>query len=192
MTTNETVVVTGANGFIAAWIVKQLLQRGYNVRGTVRNPKDDKKVGHLLDLPGAKERLVLYKAELLRDGDFELITPEDRTALIPDIISFVDVEDVALAHILAMENPAAEGRYLAFERSMTNDQMALLLAKLYPEYSGVVRPPLNGMDEEAFLSVSQRETESPGSQVHTHRGKRKASSRKPTAVKRDLDRGGRR
>ena len=31
------VLVTGANGFIAIFIVQQLLQEGYSVRGTVRN-----------------------------------------------------------------------------------------------------------------------------------------------------------
>lgn len=34
----KTVCVTGAGGFIASWIVKLLLERGYTVRGTVRNP----------------------------------------------------------------------------------------------------------------------------------------------------------
>lgn len=34
----KTVVVTGANGFIASWLVKLLLERGYTVRGTVRSP----------------------------------------------------------------------------------------------------------------------------------------------------------
>lgn len=29
--------VTGAGGFIASWIVKLLLQRGFFVRGTLRN-----------------------------------------------------------------------------------------------------------------------------------------------------------
>lgn len=32
-----TVAVTGAGGFIASWIVKLLLQRGFYVRGTLRN-----------------------------------------------------------------------------------------------------------------------------------------------------------
>jgi len=32
------VCVTGAAGYIASWIVKFLLQRGYTVRATVRNP----------------------------------------------------------------------------------------------------------------------------------------------------------
>lgn len=34
----QTVCVTGAGGFIASWMVKLLLNRGYSVRGTVRNP----------------------------------------------------------------------------------------------------------------------------------------------------------
>jgi cinnamoyl-CoA reductase len=34
----RTVCVTGAGGFIASWLVKRLLQKGYTVRGTVRNP----------------------------------------------------------------------------------------------------------------------------------------------------------
>ena len=32
-----TILVTGANGFIAMWITKYLLDKGYSVRGTVRN-----------------------------------------------------------------------------------------------------------------------------------------------------------
>ncbi|KAG6556248.1 hypothetical protein Mapa_002189 [Marchantia paleacea] len=67
----KTVVVTGANGFIASWVVKLLLERGYTVRGTVRNPDDTKKVGHLLELPGAKERLILCKADLLTEGAYD-------------------------------------------------------------------------------------------------------------------------
>lgn len=34
----RTLCVTGAGGFIASWMVKLLLERGYTVRGTVRNP----------------------------------------------------------------------------------------------------------------------------------------------------------
>jgi len=34
---SQTVLVTGANGYIAAHIIQQLLERGYHVRGTVRS-----------------------------------------------------------------------------------------------------------------------------------------------------------
>jgi cinnamoyl-CoA reductase len=30
--------VTGAAGYIASWLVKLLLEKGYTVKGTVRNP----------------------------------------------------------------------------------------------------------------------------------------------------------
>ncbi|MCD7465820.1 NADPH-cytochrome p450 reductase [Datura stramonium] len=60
----KVVCVTGAGGFIASWLVKLLLEKGYTVRGTVRNP-DDPKNGHLKELEGAKERLTLYRADLL-------------------------------------------------------------------------------------------------------------------------------
>ena len=34
----ELVCVTGAGGFIGSWVVKELLLRGYHVRGTARDP----------------------------------------------------------------------------------------------------------------------------------------------------------
>ncbi|KAL3675749.1 hypothetical protein R1sor_025697 [Riccia sorocarpa] len=68
-----TVAVTGANGFIGSWIVKLLLESGYNVRGAVRDPADVAKVGHLLKLPGAKERLVLAKGNLLQEGSLDSV-----------------------------------------------------------------------------------------------------------------------
>ncbi|CAN0908138.1 Cinnamoyl-CoA reductase 1 [Linum grandiflorum] len=60
----QTVCVTGAGGFIGSWIVKLLLERGYTVRGTVRNPEDPKN-RHLKELEGADERLSLWEADLL-------------------------------------------------------------------------------------------------------------------------------
>ncbi|KAH9302883.1 hypothetical protein KI387_014466, partial [Taxus chinensis] len=66
-----TVCVTGAAGFLASWLVMRLLQKGYNVKGTVRDPGNEKKVGHLWKLPGAKGRLQLIKADLLTEGSFD-------------------------------------------------------------------------------------------------------------------------
>ncbi|CAJ1934030.1 unnamed protein product [Sphenostylis stenocarpa] len=67
----KVVCVTGGSGFIASWIVKFLLERGYTVRTTVRNPSNPKKVSHLANLEGAKERLHLFKADLLEEGSFD-------------------------------------------------------------------------------------------------------------------------
>nr|BAD67186.1 dihydroflavonol 4-reductase [Phytolacca americana] len=67
----ETVCVTGAAGFIGSWLIKTLLDRGYVVRATVRDPDNTKKVQHLLDLPNAKTYLTLWKADLNEEGSFD-------------------------------------------------------------------------------------------------------------------------
>ncbi|KAL0910607.1 hypothetical protein M5K25_021606 [Dendrobium thyrsiflorum] len=63
--------VTGGTGFIASYLVKELLSRGYHVRATVRDPGDEEKVGFLWSMDGAKERLRLMKADLLVEGSFD-------------------------------------------------------------------------------------------------------------------------
>ncbi|XP_061340062.1 cinnamoyl-CoA reductase 1-like isoform X1 [Gastrolobium bilobum] len=58
------VCVTGAGGFVASWLVKVLLSKGYIVHGTVRQP-GSQKYEHLLKLERASENLKLFKADLL-------------------------------------------------------------------------------------------------------------------------------
>lgn len=65
-----TVAVTGANGFIASEIIAQLLMRGYKVHGTVRDPNNIEKVGHLKSFVGSKH-LRLFKADLDSSKAFE-------------------------------------------------------------------------------------------------------------------------
>ncbi|GFP98312.1 cinnamoyl-coa reductase 1 [Phtheirospermum japonicum] len=66
---SSTVCVTGAGGYVASWLIKLLISHGYNVHGTLRNPRDEKYV-HLKSLKSAFEKLKLFKADLL---DFDSI-----------------------------------------------------------------------------------------------------------------------
>jgi len=65
-------VVTGASGYLASWVIAELLGRGATVRGTVRDPDDVEKCRHLNDmgaaLPGTLE---LWKADLVEPGSFD-------------------------------------------------------------------------------------------------------------------------
>ncbi|XP_058088380.1 dihydroflavonol 4-reductase-like [Magnolia sinica] len=65
------VVVTGAAGFIGSWLVMRLLEKGYTVRATVRDPTNISKTKHLLDLPDAATRLTIWKADLDDEGSFD-------------------------------------------------------------------------------------------------------------------------
>ena len=68
---NERVLVTGASGYIASYIVRDLLAEGYTVRGTVRDPNKVAELAHLRAMPGAPERLELVAADLLTPGAFD-------------------------------------------------------------------------------------------------------------------------
>ncbi|XP_074309465.1 tetraketide alpha-pyrone reductase 2-like [Silene latifolia] len=63
--------VTGGTGFIASYLIKHLLQQGHTVRATVRDPENVEKVGFLLEMEGAKERLKLFKADLMVEASFD-------------------------------------------------------------------------------------------------------------------------
>jgi len=68
----NTVFVTGVNGHIGNHIVRDLLKHGYNVKGSVRDLNDPKKVDHVrqhaLDL-GVPERLEIVQGDVLEaDG----------------------------------------------------------------------------------------------------------------------------
>ena len=65
------VLVTGASGYIASWIVKCLLEAGRTVHATVRDLSKTSSVGHLQDIAAnAPGKLVLFKAELLEPGSY--------------------------------------------------------------------------------------------------------------------------
>ncbi|XP_073284497.1 tetraketide alpha-pyrone reductase 2-like [Primulina huaijiensis] len=63
--------VTGGTGFIAAHLIKSLLEKGHTVTTTVRHPENVDQISYLWELNGAKERLHIVKADLLAEGSFD-------------------------------------------------------------------------------------------------------------------------
>ncbi len=69
---SKPVMVTGANGYVASWLVKQLLEDGLTVHAAVRSPENDKKVGHLKKAAtNAKGTLKFFKGDLLTKGAYK-------------------------------------------------------------------------------------------------------------------------
>ena len=53
------VLVTGANGFVAMWTVRTLLERGYSVRATVRSAKKGEYLVRYFEKYGDKFELAI-------------------------------------------------------------------------------------------------------------------------------------
>ncbi|MGB1206556.1 MAG: NAD-dependent epimerase/dehydratase family protein [Chitinophagales bacterium] len=69
---SKPVMVTGANGYVASWLVKHLLDDGMTVHATVRSPENDNKVGHLKAVAAnSKGTLKFFKADLLTPNAYK-------------------------------------------------------------------------------------------------------------------------
>ncbi|KAF8750565.1 hypothetical protein HU200_012371 [Digitaria exilis] len=66
----RTACVTGGSGYIASALIKMLLEKGYAVKTTVRNPDDMEKNSHLKDLQ-ALGSLEVFRADLDEEGSFD-------------------------------------------------------------------------------------------------------------------------
>ena len=98
---SELVLLTGISGFIAKHIALKLLQKGYNVRGTIRKPEHEESVTAALKSHGADtSRLSFVIADLNNEAGWEnaldgvdfvqhvaspfpIEQPRDREALVP-------------------------------------------------------------------------------------------------------------
>lgn len=66
------VMVTGANGYVASWLVKQLLEDGITVHAAVRSPENNDKVGHLKECAAKSSgEIKFFKADLLTEGAYK-------------------------------------------------------------------------------------------------------------------------
>ena len=84
-----TVLVTGAAGFIGSHVVRELLELGHSVRGTVRNPANAE---FLKALPGS-ERLEIVQMDLLQGDSVVLLSrgvTMSFTVLLHHVVSMIE------------------------------------------------------------------------------------------------------
>lgn len=69
--TDKPVMVSGATGYVAGWIVKKLLDEGFAVHAAVRDPENREKLKYLDALAGQSPGSIAYfKADLLDEGSY--------------------------------------------------------------------------------------------------------------------------
>lgn len=65
------ILVTGATGYVAGWLIKQLLEEGLTVHAAVRNPDNKKKTQHLDKIAAESSGTIKYfKSDLLEEGSY--------------------------------------------------------------------------------------------------------------------------
>ncbi|KAJ7034205.1 D-lactaldehyde dehydrogenase [Mycena alexandri] len=64
------VLVSGANGYVAVWVVRTLLEEGYSVRGAVRSPDKGKHLTELFASYGDKFELAIVP-DITKEGAFD-------------------------------------------------------------------------------------------------------------------------
>jgi len=68
---SKPVLVTGANGYVAGWLVKKLLDEGCTVHAAVRDPENEKKISHLHELAEEHAGTIhFFKTDLLDEGSY--------------------------------------------------------------------------------------------------------------------------
>jgi len=68
---DKPVLVTGATGYLAGWVVKQLLEQGHTVHAAMRSPDNTEKTKNLTEMANATSgNIKFFKSDLLDEGSF--------------------------------------------------------------------------------------------------------------------------
>lgn len=69
---SKPVMVTGANGYVASWLVKRLLDEGITVHAAVRNPNNEEKLSHLKEAAEASNgEIKFFQGDLMKEGSYK-------------------------------------------------------------------------------------------------------------------------
>jgi dihydroflavonol-4-reductase len=154
------VLVTGATGYVAGWIVKELLEAGVTVHAAVRNASNKDKIRHLDELNEKYSgELKYFEADLLKNGSFaeamKGCTVVFHTAS-PFTSNFTDPQK-------DLVDPAKKGTENVLEtanqtETVTRIVLTSSVVAMYGDNQDLTKLPNQTLDESAWNTTSTLET----------------------------------
>ncbi|KAH9855692.1 D-lactaldehyde dehydrogenase [Lenzites betulinus] len=158
--TSGRVLVTGANGYVAVWALKYLLERSFTVRGAVRSESKGVYLKELFKEHGDKLEIIVI-ADITKTGAFDAAA-KDADAILhiasPVILDADDPNDVIVPAVLGTSRLLGS----ALENRATVKRVVITSS-----VAAIVTPPAPGdaprvYSEEDWNEVSVKEVETKG------------------------------
>lgn len=157
--TSASVLVTGATGYVAGWIVKELLEAGCTVHAPVRDPSNAGKLAHLTTIADASPGTIkFFKADLLEDGSYDEAMKGCAVVFHTASPFTVDVKDAQKQLI----EPAVQGTRNVLEAANRTDTVRRVVltsscAAIYGDNADVAKAPGGRVDESIWNTSSSLE-----------------------------------
>lgn len=157
--TTSPVMVTGATGYVAGWIVKGLLEAGATVHAPVRNPENAEKVAHLTELAERSAgEIKFFKADLMDQGSYAEAMAGCSVVFHTASPFTIDVRDPQKELI----EPAVHGTRNVLEQTNKTDSVSRVVltsscAAIYGDNADCAEAPNGRLDESVWNSSSSLE-----------------------------------
>jgi len=154
--TSKPVLVTGATGFVAGWIVKELLDAGATVHAAVRDPNNAAKLKHLTDIASNSPGTIrFFASDLLQEGSFDEAMAGCGVVFHTASPFTIDVKDPQKELI----EPAVNGtRYVLEAANRTSSVSRVVVtsscAAIYGDNADIAKAPGGRVDESVWNTSS--------------------------------------
>lgn len=156
ISTDRPVLVTGATGYVAGWIVRKLLEAGATVHAAVRDPGNQPKVGHLHNMASQLSgEIRFYQADLLDQGSYAEAMQGCGVVLHTASPFTIDVSDPQKQLI----DPALEGTRNVLEQASATPSVGRVVltssaAAMYTDAADLADLPGGTLTEDAWNTTA--------------------------------------